>query len=202
MGGLLYSSFIHLRSFRKPKGVTFSQKEPEFSQLRSVTEATPLRRGYADQGTSPKCLPLRLAPLCCRAEKQSSVEHWTRGDTLASWLGCDSRWGWCWSSQASRQHFDTLLHNGILHKSAMAEDVILAPDLCSVYNAVFEHTKLLFTATYRNVKLSPVSCYGLNHRSGDAAAKVRYNYFIYSLWRGFRKQPLLFHHYLNSHRKN
>lgn len=65
-------------------------------------------------------------------------------------------------------------------KSAMAEDVVLAPDLCSfdtistvqhTYNAVLEHTKLPFTPTDRNARLSPVSCYGAKPQGLGCSSK-------------------------------
>lgn len=58
-----------------------------------------------------------------------------------------------------------LLYNHTLCKSAVAEDVMLVPNLCilqrhfyfSRHNAVLEHTKLPCTPTCRNARLNPLS---------------------------------------------
>ena len=58
-----------------------------------------------------------------------------------------------------------LLYSHTLCKSAVAEDVMLVPNLCmlqrhfhfSRHNRVLEHTKLPFTPMCRNVRLNPLS---------------------------------------------
>lgn len=176
--------------------------EPEFSQLRSVTEATPLRRRTQwsrDQTQGPAALPgtplLQGWEIRCWAmqETEPAVTLGQAGESTAGWGGAGAH-------KPLENTSYTLLYNRIMLKSTMAEDVMLAPDLCSLTPFLLFNIHIMQCLSTQNCHLhlrtgmqdwAQCPAMELNHRGWDAAVvKGSYNNFIYSLWKCFRKQPM------------